>query len=127
MFHEPSGSLDLPAVLTRKSKYGLKALLRMARAPDRSMLASEIAEAEGIPKKFLQLILLELPVPEGGVWAPPPMVRLENPDGDVEIQVEERLLRPESGYLLEGELIFNVEGWGRFRLRLGDGPTSPAH
>ena len=58
------------------------------------------------------------PVPAGGVWAPPPMVRLENPDGDVEIHVEERLLRPETGYVLDGDLIFNVEGWGRFRLRL---------
>lgn len=47
-------------MLTRKSKYGLKALLLMARAPDRAMLASEIAKAERIPKKFLQLILLDL-------------------------------------------------------------------
>jgi Rrf2 family protein len=47
-------------VLTQKSKYGLKALLRMAREPERAMLASEIAEAEQISKKFLQLILLDL-------------------------------------------------------------------
>lgn len=60
------------------------------------------------------------PVPEGGVWAPPPMVRLENPDGDVEIAVEERLLSAEAGYVHDGELVFNLEGWGRFRLRLGE-------
>ena len=47
-------------MLTRKSKYGLKALLRMARDPERAMLASEIADAERIPKKYLQLILLDL-------------------------------------------------------------------
>ncbi len=47
-------------MLTRKAKYGLKALLRMAREPDRAMLAAEIGEAEQIPKKFLQLILLDL-------------------------------------------------------------------
>jgi Rrf2 family protein len=48
-------------VLTRKSKYGLKALLLLARDYDRGpVLASEIASREGIPEKFLQLILLEL-------------------------------------------------------------------
>ena len=58
------------------------------------------------------------PVPEGGVWAPPPMARLEDAEGQLEIEVEGRLLLPESGYVLDGELVFNVEGWGRFRLRL---------
>jgi Rrf2 family protein len=53
--------LDNSPVLTRKSKYGLKALLLMAREYDRGpMLASEIAAREQIPAKFLQLILLEL-------------------------------------------------------------------
>jgi len=48
-------------VLTRKSKYGLKALLLLAREYDRgSIPASELSEREGIPEKFLQLILLEL-------------------------------------------------------------------
>jgi Rrf2 family protein len=48
-------------VLTRKSKYGLKALLLLAREHGRGpVLASEIAEREGIPEKFLQLILLDL-------------------------------------------------------------------
>lgn len=48
-------------MLTRKSKYGLKALLVLAREYDRGpILASEIAALEGIPEKFLQGILLEL-------------------------------------------------------------------
>ena len=47
-------------MLTKKSKYGLKALLLLARDPGRAMLASEIAAQEQIPKKFLQHILLEL-------------------------------------------------------------------
>jgi Rrf2 family protein len=48
-------------VLTRKSKYGLKALLLLAREYRRGpILASEISEREGIPEKFLQLILLDL-------------------------------------------------------------------
>lgn len=48
-------------VLTRKSKYGLKALLLLAREHERgSILASEIAAREGIPEKFLQAILLDL-------------------------------------------------------------------
>jgi Rrf2 family protein len=48
-------------VLTRKSKYGLKALLLLAREHARGpILASEIAARELIPEKFLQLILLEL-------------------------------------------------------------------
>lgn len=48
-------------MLTRKSKYGLKALLLLAREYGRgSILASELSEREGIPEKFLQLILLEL-------------------------------------------------------------------
>ncbi len=48
-------------MLTRKSKYGLKALLLLAREHGRGpVLASEIADREGIPEKFLQLILLDL-------------------------------------------------------------------
>jgi Rrf2 family protein len=48
-------------VLTRKSKYGLKALLVLAREYRRGpILASEIAGREGIPEKFLQGILLDL-------------------------------------------------------------------
>lgn len=49
------------AVLTRKSKYGLKALLLLAREYERGpILASELAERETIPEKFLQAILLDL-------------------------------------------------------------------
>jgi Rrf2 family protein len=48
-------------VLSRKSKYGLKALLVLAqRAGDGPVLISELAAQEAIPKKFLEAILLEL-------------------------------------------------------------------
>ena len=52
--------LEVP-VLTKKSKYGLKALLLLAREHDRgAVLISELAARERIPKKFLELILLDL-------------------------------------------------------------------
>jgi Rrf2 family protein len=48
-------------VLTRKSKYGLKALLVLAREAGRGpVLISQLAAREAIPKKFLEAILLEL-------------------------------------------------------------------
>jgi Rrf2 family protein len=48
-------------VLSRKSKYGLKALLLLAEAEDRGpVLVAELADREAIPKKFLEAILLEL-------------------------------------------------------------------
>jgi Rrf2 family protein len=51
----------LPAMITMKTKYALKALYRLAVAPkDEPLLIAEIAERENIPKKFLELILSEL-------------------------------------------------------------------
>ncbi|MFP5245570.1 MAG: RrF2 family transcriptional regulator [Thermoanaerobaculia bacterium] len=48
-------------MLTRRAKYGLKALLALARAGDGATLRiADIAEREQIPKKFLEGILLEL-------------------------------------------------------------------
>ena len=48
-------------MLSRKSKYGLKALLTLAREGSRGpILISELAERDAIPKKFLEAILLEL-------------------------------------------------------------------
>jgi Rrf2 family protein len=48
-------------VLTRKSKYGLKALLVLAAETEHGpMLISELADREHLPKKFLEAILLEL-------------------------------------------------------------------
>jgi Rrf2 family protein len=48
-------------VLSRKSKYGLKALLALAKDPRRGpVLISELADGDAIPKKFLEAILLEL-------------------------------------------------------------------
>jgi Rrf2 family protein len=48
-------------MLTRKSKYGLKALLVLAAEFEGGpMLISELADRERLPKKFLEAILLEL-------------------------------------------------------------------
>jgi Rrf2 family protein len=48
-------------VLSRKAKYGLKALLTLAEhANSGPMLISELATRDAIPKKFLEGILLEL-------------------------------------------------------------------
>src|SRR5439155_5093168 len=51
----------LSAVLSRKSKYGLKALLVLAQEARRGpVLIAELADRDAIPKKFLEAILLEL-------------------------------------------------------------------
>uniref|UniRef100_UPI00404A6C2B RrF2 family transcriptional regulator n=1 Tax=Flavobacterium sp. TaxID=239 RepID=UPI00404A6C2B len=48
-------------MLSRKTKYGIKALIYMAkREPSQPILISEIAEHEIISKKFLEMILLDL-------------------------------------------------------------------
>ena len=48
-------------VLTRKSKYGLKALLVLAEEAERGpVLIAELAARQRLPKKFLEAILLEL-------------------------------------------------------------------
>jgi Rrf2 family protein len=48
-------------MLTRKTKYGLKALIYIAKqAKSMPVLISEIAEHENISKKFLEAILLDL-------------------------------------------------------------------
>ncbi len=48
-------------MLTKKAKYGLKALVHLASNPaDRPTQAAEISEATGAPKAFLDGILLEL-------------------------------------------------------------------
>jgi Rrf2 family protein len=48
-------------MLSRKSKYALKALLVLTEEYGKdALLISEIAEREKIPKRFLELILLEL-------------------------------------------------------------------
>lgn len=48
-------------MLSKRVKYGLKALLPLARAyPDRRLLISDLAVSERIPPKFLELILWEL-------------------------------------------------------------------
>lgn len=48
-------------MISQKAKYALRALVALARArPDRPVMIGEIAEAQKIPRKFLELILLEL-------------------------------------------------------------------
>ena len=48
-------------MLSKKTKYGLRALLALARKRSQEPVQiSDLAEKEGIPKKFLELILLEL-------------------------------------------------------------------
>ena len=48
-------------MLTRKSKYGVKAMLFLAeQSVRRPVLIADMAEREQLPKKFLEAILLEL-------------------------------------------------------------------
>ncbi len=48
-------------MITMKTKYALKALCRLAMTqPGERVLIADIAEQEGIPRKFLELILAEL-------------------------------------------------------------------
>ncbi len=48
-------------MLTKKGKYGLKAMVHLARADDgRPVPVLEIADRQNIPKKFLDAILCEL-------------------------------------------------------------------
>ncbi|HVA76529.1 MAG TPA: Rrf2 family transcriptional regulator [Candidatus Binataceae bacterium] len=48
-------------MLSQKSRYGLKAITVLAREYGQGpILISDIARREGIPRKFLELILLEL-------------------------------------------------------------------
>ena len=48
-------------MLSQKAKYALKALCQLAGGPqDQLVLVSEIAEREQAPRKFLELILLDL-------------------------------------------------------------------
>lgn len=46
-------------MISQKSKYAFHALLALARAED-SLIVGDIAAQEGIPRKFLEQILLEL-------------------------------------------------------------------
>lgn len=48
-------------MMSRKCKYALKALVRLGKQYDRgNLLTDDIARLEHIPKKFLELILLDL-------------------------------------------------------------------
>lgn len=48
-------------MLSKKAKYALQALIRLTQAtPQAPILIAELAQTEGIPKKFLEAILLDL-------------------------------------------------------------------
>lgn len=48
-------------MISQKAKYALRALICLVKAgPERSLMISEIATAQAIPRKFLEQILLEL-------------------------------------------------------------------
>ncbi len=48
-------------MLSKKSKYGLKAVLALAEESGRGpVLISELADRQRLPRKFLEAILLEL-------------------------------------------------------------------
>jgi Rrf2 family protein len=48
-------------MISKKSKYGLKALMFLARRSDQGpVLIADLARQEQLPRKFLELILLEL-------------------------------------------------------------------
>jgi len=48
-------------MLSQKARYALRAMLHLAAQPrDEPTLISDIAEQENVPKKFLELILLDL-------------------------------------------------------------------
>src|ERR1700726_4989559 len=48
-------------MLSKKSKYALKAMLVLAKEYGQGpVLISDMAQREGVPRKFLELILLEL-------------------------------------------------------------------
>ena len=48
-------------MISQKAKYALRALVALAKAaPDEPVMISDIAEAQNIPKKFLEQILLDL-------------------------------------------------------------------
>ena len=48
-------------MLSRRSKYGLKALLALAREPHgEPVLIADLAERDALPRKFLEAILLDL-------------------------------------------------------------------
>ena len=47
-------------MLSQKAKYGLRALVALARAEGAQLSAGELAARAGAPRKFLEAILLEL-------------------------------------------------------------------
>jgi Rrf2 family protein len=47
-------------MITKRAKYAIKALLLLAQRPEDNTLIADIAATEGIPRKFLEQILVDL-------------------------------------------------------------------
>lgn len=61
IFNKVRTSTNVPFMISQKAQYALRALIALARAePGEASLISDIAEAQNIPKKFLEQILLDL-------------------------------------------------------------------
>jgi Rrf2 family protein len=59
--HIATHQIGRTELLSQKAKYALRALLMLARqAPGEMVLVGDIADEQSVPKKFLELILLEL-------------------------------------------------------------------
>jgi Rrf2 family protein len=57
----PERSITPFSMISRKGKYGIRALLYIARQPASVPVSTEqIASSEGIPRKFLEAIMLDL-------------------------------------------------------------------
>ncbi len=52
--------MPAPVKLSRKSDYALRALLHLSSAPERPIPVRELAEANQIPRKFLESIMRDL-------------------------------------------------------------------
>ena len=57
----PTFGLESPAMLSQRTKYALKALIALARSdPGETLMIADIAAQETIPRKFLEMILVDL-------------------------------------------------------------------
>ena len=115
-------------MLSMKAKYGLKALLRLSRSfGEGPILIADLASEEAIPKKFLELILLELKQHgvlhskkgKGGGYA------LAKRPADISVGAVLRVL---DGSLAPVQCVSGLELPPLRRMpRSGDLPHSPAH
>jgi len=61
LIKNPIFDFKLKTLLTKRTKYAVKALIALAQSEhNKPMLIAEIAHKEGLPKRFLEAILLDL-------------------------------------------------------------------